>query len=111
MLVAEPTHEPDVEVGVTAYTKLPSVELLGLVSVWVIVEPLLALPPVMEPVLVPNVQVKVLATFAVRLTFMATPLQLACVVKVDTLGLGFTVLVILVAEPTHEPTVDVGVTA
>jgi len=90
---------------------LPAVELLGLVKVWLIVEPEPAEAPVIAPVLVPSVQAKLEAAEAVRLMLGPVPLHVLAVLGVVTLGAGFTVTVILVAEPTHEPTVEVGVTA
>jgi len=111
ILVAEPTQEPIVEVGVTAYTILPAVELLGLVNVWLMVEPEPAEAPVIAPVLVPKVHAKFEAALAVRLILGPVPLQVLVVVDVVTAGVGFTVTVILVADPVQEPTVEVGVTA
>jgi hypothetical protein len=111
ILVADPTQEPTVEVGVTAYTILPEVELLGLVKSWLIVEPEPAEAPVIAPVFVPRVQAKLEAAEAVRLMLGPVPLQVLAVVEVVTAGIGFTVTVILVAEPAQDPTVEVGVTA
>jgi hypothetical protein len=69
--------------------------LLGLVSVWAIVDPLPALAPVMLPVIVPIVQVNVLAALAVNEIFVAVPLQIVAVFAVVTTGLGLTVIVIV----------------
>jgi len=52
-----PTHEPTVAVGVTIYCTVPAVELLGLVSGWLIVGPEPTLAPVILPVITPIVQV------------------------------------------------------
>jgi len=90
---------------------LPEVELLGLVKVWLMVEPEPAEAPVIAPMLVPKVQAKLEAAEAVRLMLGPVPLQVLAVVEVVTVGIGFTVTVIFVAEPTQEPRVAVGVTA
>jgi len=94
ILVELPTHEPVVEVGVTAYTMLPGAEVLGFVKTSLIVEPELAVAPVMAPVLVPKVQAKLLAAPAVKLILALSPLQIVFVVAVVTAGFGFTVTVI-----------------
>jgi len=62
-----PAHAPTVDVGVTTYTMLPELELLGFVSVWLMVEPELADAPVIPPVLVPSVHAKLEAAVAVKL--------------------------------------------
>jgi len=105
IFVAEPTQEPTVEVGVTAYTMLPEVELLGLVKVWLMVEPELAEAPVIAPVFVPKVHANVLDTLAVRLILGLAPLQALAVAAVVTLGIGFTVKVaaVLVVEGVQVP--------
>ena len=64
----------------------------------------------MPPVFVPNVQAKVLATLEVRLRLGLVPLQTLAVAGVVRVGRGFTVTVIAVAEPAHEPAEEVGVT-
>ena len=92
--VGLPTHEPVVAVGVTVYTILPALELLGFVKVWLMLAPLLALAPVIEPVLVPNVHAKLLATEAVKLIFGLIPLQIDAAVALLTLGTGLTVIVV-----------------
>jgi hypothetical protein len=97
ILVGEPAQEPTVDVGVTTYTMLPALELLGLVKVWLIVEPELALAPSIPPVLVPKVHAKVLATLAVRLILGLLPEQILAVLAVVTFGTGFTVT--LIVEP------------
>ena len=68
--------QPQSEVGVIKYCKLPCVELLGLVSVWFNVVPAPAEPPVIPPVLVPIDQVKELVVDAVSTVFGAIPLQI-----------------------------------
>jgi hypothetical protein len=96
IVYAEPGHAGvAVEVGVTRYWTVPAVALDGLVNVCVIVDPLPALAPVILPVIVPIVQLKVLDAEAVRLIFVAPPLQIAAVLAVVTTGLGFTVTVIV----------------
>jgi hypothetical protein len=89
---------------------LPAVVLLGFVNVWLMVEPDAAEAPVIEPVLVPNVQAKVLVILAVRLLLGPVPLQVAAVVVLVTLGAGLTVIVILKEAPMQAPVVEVGVT-
>jgi hypothetical protein len=74
------------------------------------VEPEPGLAPVILPVLVPNVHAKVLAALAVRLILGLVPLQVLALVEVVIAGVGLTVTVILVAEPTQDPVVEVGVT-
>ena len=56
--------------------------LFGLVSVWAMEEPLLALAPDILPVFVPNVQAKLLATFAVKLMLVVLPLHMVAVLPV-----------------------------
>jgi hypothetical protein len=74
------------------------------------VDPELALAPVMLPVIVPIVQAKLLAIEAVKLIFGLVPLQITAVFAVVTTGLGFTVMVIVKEGPAHKPDVEVGVT-
>jgi hypothetical protein len=64
----------------------------------------------MLPVIVPIVQVKLLAIEAVKLIFGLVPLQITAVFVVVTTGFGFTVTVIVREGPVHEPVVEVGVT-
>jgi hypothetical protein len=84
--------------------------LLGLVNVWLIVEPELAEAPVMLPTLVPIVQVKVLAMVAVSPMLDPVPLQVLAVLAFVTAGAGITFTVISVTGPTQEPVTEVGVT-
>jgi hypothetical protein len=105
-----PGHDPVVAVGVTIYCTDPAVVLLGLVSVWLIVEPEPALAPVTLPVTVPIVHVKLLATLEVKAMFVPAPLQIIFVEAFVTVGAGLTVTVIVKAVPTHDPVVEVGVT-
>lgn len=69
--------------------------LLGLVRVCAIVEPEPALAPVMLPVIVPTVQVKLLEAVATSAIFVVLPLQIAAVFAVVTAGVGFTVTVMV----------------
>ena len=93
-LVALPTQLPTVEVGITLYTILPAVVFNGLVKVWLIVAPLLALAPVIPPVLVPKVHANVLATLEVKPILVAVALQiLDAVTELVTAGVGLTVTV------------------
>ena len=64
----------------------------------------------MPPVIVPIIQVNVLAAFAVKVMFVPVPLQIVFVAAVVTVGAGFTVTVIVRGVPGHEPAVEVGVT-
>lgn len=80
-----------------------------MVNVWFIELPLLALAPDIEPVFVPNVQANVLVALAANVIFGLVPLQIVVVFELVTAGIGFTVTVIAVGLPTHEPVVDVGV--
>jgi hypothetical protein len=84
-----------VDVGVTRYWTVPAVALEGLVSVCAIVEPLPALAPVIPPVIVPIVQVNVLAALAVNAIFVGVALQIVAVLAVVTAGVGLTVTVII----------------
>ena len=69
-----------------------------------------ALAPVMPPVIMPIVQVKLLGVLEVNAIFVLVPLQMLFVAAFVTIGMGFTVKVIVNAVPTHEPVVEVGVT-
>ena len=64
----------------------------------------------MLPVIVPSVQVKVLARLAVNEILVLVPLQIVFPAELVTAGGGFTVTVIVDAAPVHEPVVEVGVT-
>ena len=100
-----------VDVGVTMYCTVPAALLLGLVSVCAMVAPDPPVAPVMLPVMVPTVQVKVLGVLAVSAILVAVPLQMVAVFAVVTTGEGFTVTVMIcVFKPWH-PTaaVEVGV--
>jgi hypothetical protein len=95
IVYAAPAQEPVVEVGVIIYCIVPATALLGLVSVWLIVAPEPALAPVMPPVIVPIVQVKLLDIEAVKLILVPAPLQILTVFAVITTGAGLTVTVIV----------------
>jgi hypothetical protein len=84
-----------VDVGVTIYCTVPAVALLGLVNVCAIVAPDPAVAPVIPPVTVPTVQVKVLAALAVNATLVEVALQIVFVFAVVTTGVGLTVTVIV----------------
>jgi hypothetical protein len=103
---------PPVEVGVTRYSTVPAVALLGLDKVWAMVLPLPALAPVILPVIVPIVQSNVLGAVAFKGIFVAVLLHIATVAGTPvTTGVGFTVTVIVYgALAGHVPPVDVGVT-
>jgi hypothetical protein len=106
-----PAQPPVVEVGVIIYCTVPAVELLGLVSVWLIADPEPAAAPVMPPVMAPIVHAKLLGAVAVSVTLCATPLQTAYAGAIFTAGVGFTVTVIVNGEGAAQlPVTDVGVT-
>jgi hypothetical protein len=112
IVYAEPGHAGvAVDVGATKYWTVPLAVLLGLVSVWAIVDPLPLDAPVIAPVIVPTVHVNVLAAVAVNAIFVAVALQIVAVLAVVTTGVGLTVTVIVYAEPGQAGVaVDVGVT-
>ena len=74
------------------------------------VEPELALAPVIPPVIVPIVHTKLLAVLAVNEIFGPVALQVLAVAELVTDGIGFTVTVMVKADPAHDPVVEVGVT-
>jgi hypothetical protein len=90
-----PTQLPVVEVGVTMYSTIPGVELLGFVSTWLIVAPAPALAPVIPPVTAPIVHANVEGALAVRAMFGLVALQIAAAAGLVTAGLGLTVTVIV----------------
>ena len=75
-----------------------------------IVEPDPALAPVMLPVIVPSVHVKLLGALAVSEMLGLLPLHTEAVGAVVTAGVGFTVTVMVNGAPAHDPVDDVGVT-
>jgi len=97
-------------VGVTRYSTVPDVALLGLVRTWLIVLPDASLAPVIPPVIVPTVHAKLLGALAVNAIFGPVPLQVLAVLAVVTTGVGLTVTTILYGLPIHDPVVEVGVT-
>ena len=62
------------------------------------------------PVIAPIVQAKVLGADAVKLIFGPVPLHVLAVAALVTAGVGFTVTVIVKADPAHKPVTEVGVT-
>ena len=84
--------------------------MLGLVKVWLMIEPELALAPVTLPTMAPIVHVKVLAVLADKNKVVPVPLHIVFVEVFVILGVGYTVTVIVKGLPTQEPAVDVGVT-
>jgi hypothetical protein len=88
-------HKPSDEVGITRYSTVPASVLLGLRSTWSIKLPDPSLAPVIFPVIVPTVQVKVLGIEDVKLIAGLDPLQVIAVAGVVTTGDGFTVTMIL----------------
>ena len=90
--VVDGPAQPSKEVGVTTNSTEPSALLLGLTNVWATVVPLPELAPVTEPVIVPIVQVNVLAPDVLAVSGMevAKPLQLEVVVALVKYGKGFT---------------------
>jgi hypothetical protein len=107
---AEPAHDPAADVGVTKYSTVPDMVLLGLVRIWFIVPPEPAPAPVILAAIVPIVHVKLLAALDVKVIAGPEPLQVTAVAPFVTAGVGFTVTVIVKADPVHDPTVEVGVT-
>lgn len=69
--------------------------MLGLFSVWAMLDPEPGVAPVMLPVIVPTVQVNVLGVVAARAILVVPPLQIAAVFAVVTAGVGLTVTVIV----------------
>ena len=69
-----------------------------------------ATAPVILPVMVPKVQLKLLAALEVNAILVEAPLQILLVAALVTAGVGLTVTVMVVEEPTQEPVLEVGVT-
>ena len=99
-----------VDVGVTIYSTVPAVVLLGLPSTWLMVVPVPADAPVIPPVIVPIVQLKLLDAVEVSVIFVLLPLQISFVSGLVTAGVGLTVTVIVSGDPVQPPVVDTGVT-
>ena len=92
---AAPAHDPPVDTGVITYSTEPAVVLSGLVKAWLIEEPELASAPLILPVLVPIVQLKLLAVVAANVIAGPVPLQILAVDAFVKTGIGFTVTVIV----------------
>jgi hypothetical protein len=105
-----PGQLPVVDEGVTIYCTEPAVALPGFVNVWLIVEPLPAVAPVMPPLMVPIVHEKLLGADAVSAMFGLVPVQMEAVAELVTAGVGLTVTVIVYGCPAQPPVVAVGVT-
>jgi hypothetical protein len=90
-----PGQTPVTDAGVTMYSILPALALPGLVRVWLIVLPDPTLAPVIPPVMVPIVHVKVLVLVAARLILVVAPLQIVAFGAAVTTGVGLTVTVIV----------------
>jgi hypothetical protein len=69
--------------------------LLEFANVCAIVDPEPAEAPVILPVIVPMVQLKLLAAVAVSAILVVPPLQIAAALAVVTAGVGFTVTVMV----------------
>jgi hypothetical protein len=63
----------------------------------------------MLPVMVPNVQTKLLGALDVKVIFGPVPLQVIAVAAFVIAGIGLTDTVKVKGDPTHDPVVDVGV--
>ncbi len=68
-----------------------------------------ATAPVTLPVMVPSVQLKLLAALDVKAILVEAPLQILFVEALVTAGVGLTVTVIVSGVPTQEPVLEVGV--
>jgi hypothetical protein len=89
------TQLPPVDVGVTRYSTVPVVALLGLLSVCAMVLPLAAVAPVIPPVMAPIVQANVLGAEAVKGMFVEVLLHIATEDGTPvTTGVGLTVTMI-----------------
>jgi hypothetical protein len=86
---------PVVEVGVTRYSTVPDVALLGFKSTSLIVPTAPGLAPVIPPVIVPTVHVKLLGALEVNAMLVFVLLQMLFVAAFVTTGLGYTVTVIV----------------
>lgn len=98
------------EVGVTRYSTVPAEELPGLVNIWLMVAPELALAPVIPPVMAPIVHEKLQGTDAVNAIFGPVPLQVVEVVEFVTTGIGLTVTVTEKEAHDKPVAISVGVT-
>lgn len=94
-------------VGVTIYVTVPEVAP-GLVRTWEIVAPLAALAPVIPPVIVPIVQLKVAPdTLLFSAMLVLVTLQIVVEPVYVTVGVGLTVTIISTGVPEHELAVGV----
>jgi hypothetical protein len=84
--------------------------LTGLNKVWLIEGPEPELAPVILPVIVPNVQEKLLATDDVNGILVVSPLQTDTFRLFVTDAAGITVMVTGKAGPGQDPLIEVGVT-
>jgi hypothetical protein len=74
------------------------------------VDPFPGLAPVIPPVIVPMVHIKVLGIEEVNVIPGAVPLQIVVVAALVITGRGLTVTVIVKGWPVHKPAVALGVT-
>lgn len=88
IVYAGPWQAPAIDVGTTIYSTVPGVALPGLLRVCDIVGPLPALAPVIPPVMLPMVQVKVLAELAVNNIAVVVLSQMEAELGVVTTGVG-----------------------
>src|SRR5687768_1414535 len=84
---------PVVDVGVTMYSTLPALTLLGLDNTWLIVFPVPGAAPVILPVMVPMVHEKLLGAVDVSVMFVFVPLHIDAADGFVMAGVGLTVTV------------------
>jgi hypothetical protein len=89
------TQAPVVDVGVTLYSTVPAVELVGFSSVWLMLFPFPAVAPTIPPVTVPIVQLNVAGVDEVSKIFGLVLLHIAAVPPFVITGIGLTVTVIV----------------
>lgn len=92
------------------YSTEPATELPGFDKDWLIVEPDEAEAPLILPVIVPKVQLKLLGALEVKFILVEVPLHIVFVAAFVTAGIGLTVTVTVEDAPAQEPPVEVGVT-
>ena len=68
------------------------------------------LAPVIPPIIVPIVHVKLLGVLEVNVIFVLVPLHIDNAALFVTTGVGLTVTVMVNGNPTHKPVVEVGMT-
>jgi ABC-type proline/glycine betaine transport system permease subunit len=110
IVCGEPTHAPAVDSGVIIYSTVPGKDVLGLVRIWLILDPAPSLAPVILPAIVPIVQEKMPGVEDVNIISGLVPLQVAAVIGEFTTGEGLTVIVIVKGVPGQELANEVGVT-